>query len=73
MNRLSSFLFGAILGGTIGAVAAVLLAPSSGEQLRSNIVTRADQIRSDVAHAAAERRAELERQLSSLREPKSPI
>jgi len=72
MNRVGNFLIGAILGGLVGAIAAILLAPSSGQQLRSNIVARADQIRSEVAQAAAARRADLERQLAELRAPRPP-
>jgi gas vesicle protein len=72
MKRTSSFLIGAIIGGTLGAIAAILLAPSSGENLRSNLSVRADRIRSDVVSAATERRAELERQLATLRAPKTP-
>jgi gas vesicle protein len=71
MNRSTSFLLGAIIGGTIGAITAILLAPTSGENLRSNIAARADQIRSEVNQAATERRAELERQLASLRQPRT--
>ena len=71
MKRTSSFLIGAIIGGTLGAIAAILLAPSSGENLRSNLSVRADRIRSDVVSAATERRAELERQLATLRAPKT--
>jgi len=52
MKRTSSFLIGAIIGGTLGAIAAILLAPSSGENLRSNLSVRADRIRSDVVSAA---------------------
>jgi gas vesicle protein len=69
MNRIGNFILGGILGGFIGAIAALLLAPSSGQQLRSDIVTRADQIRSEVTQAAATRRADLERQLAELRAP----
>ena len=72
MSRVGNFLLGAILGGLMGAMAALLLAPSSGQQLRSNIASRADQIRSDVSEAAAARRAELERQLAELRAPRTP-
>jgi gas vesicle protein len=71
MSRISSFILGVVIGGAVGATAAILLAPSSGENLRSTIVTRAEQIRADIMHAAAERRAELERQLAALREPKT--
>ena len=70
MNRVGNFLIGAILGGFVGAVTALLLAPSSGQQLRSNVAARADQIRSEVAQAAAARRADLERQLAELRTPR---
>ena len=38
MKFIASFL----LGASIGAIAALLLAPSSGEELRSNIKTQAD-------------------------------
>jgi len=69
MNRIGNFILGALLGGFVGAIAALLIAPSSGQQLRSDIVTRADQIRSEVTQAAATRRAELERQLAELRAP----
>jgi gas vesicle protein len=70
MNRVGNFILGAILGGLIGAVTALLLAPSSGQQLRSDMATRADHIRSEVAQAAAARRADLERQLAELRSPR---
>jgi gas vesicle protein len=72
MRRTSSFLIGAIIGGTLGAIIAIMLAPSSGESLRSNLSNRTEQMRSDIARAATERRAELERQLAALRAPKAP-
>jgi len=63
---------GAFIGGFFGATIAILIAPSSGEELRSEIGARTDRIRSEVAQASAERRAELERQLASLRAPQTP-
>jgi gas vesicle protein len=69
MNRALSFLSGAFIGGFIGATLAILLAPSSGEELRAEIGARKDRIQSEVAQASAERRAELERQLAALRAP----
>lgn len=69
MKRTFNFLMGALLGGLIGAAVAILIAPSSGEQIRANMMSRAKAIRSDVAQAAADRRKELERQLASLRSP----
>jgi gas vesicle protein len=70
MNRAANFLLGAIIGGFIGATVAILLAPYSGEELRTEIRMRTDQVRAEVAQAAADRRAELESQLASLRAPR---
>ncbi len=70
MNRIFSFMMGAILGGFIGATVGILLAPASGEEMRSSISSRVDKIREDVSEAAAQRRAELESQLAALRSPK---
>ena len=72
MNRLGNFLLGALLGGLIGAATGILLAPSSGTQLRSDISARVGQIRQEVSQAAADRRAELEHQLAELRAPRPP-
>ena len=66
-----TFLEGFILGAMIGAIAAMLMAPASGEELRGQIQTEAQRIRSDVNQAASERRAELEKQLANLRSPRS--
>ncbi len=69
MNKIMSFLMGAILGALIGATVAVLLAPSSGEELREQIQDRSIQLRDDIKTVAEERRAELERELETLRKP----
>jgi gas vesicle protein len=69
MNRALNFLLGATLGGIIGATLAILLAPYSGEELRTEINLKSERIRNEVSQAAAERRAELERQLASLKSP----
>jgi gas vesicle protein len=70
MNRIGNFILGALMGGLVGAVTALLLAPSSGQQLRSSMASRAEQIRSEVTQAAATRRADLEKQLAELRAPR---
>lgn len=70
MNRAINFFLGAVIGGFIGAGVAILLAPSSGEELRTEIRMRTNQIRSEVSQAAADRRTELEGQLATLRAPK---
>lgn len=69
MKRLFSFLSGVLTGALVGATIAVLLAPSSGEQLRSSLAERLQLLREDVVQAAKTRRAELERKLAELRAP----
>ena len=70
MRKFLSFLVGAILGGLVGATAAILLAPVSGGDLRSQLRDRALKIQDEVKAAAAARRAELEEQLATLRAPR---
>ncbi len=72
MRRFMNFLAGALCGALIGAVTALLLAPSSGEELQTRI---GDQMRSmsDEIRAAYENRvAQLEAELASLRKPPPP-
>ena len=57
MKYIASFL----LGASIGAIAALLLAPSSGEELRSNIKTQTD-------IQAARAREEWQKNVQSLQE-----
>lgn len=70
MKSLARFLSGFILGAAVGAAVAILLAPESGENLRGQIKGEAERIQIEVKKAATERRAELEKQLTALREPK---
>ena len=70
MGRILSFIAGALLGGLIGATIGLLLAPSSGEELRSHMQERAREIQDEVKQAAADRRVELEQQLAALRKPR---
>lgn len=69
MKRTINFFLGAMIGGLIGASLAILIAPYSGAELRAEMKTRAEKIRTEVAQAATERRKELERQLAALRAP----
>ena len=70
MNKFLNFVAGATLGALVGATAAILLAPVSGEELQAQIREQVEQIQLEVKTAASERRAELEEQLSTLREPR---
>jgi gas vesicle protein len=64
-----NFLLGAAVGGFIGAALALLLTPASGEDLRKQMQDQAERIKVEVQEAAAARRAELEKQLATLRQP----
>jgi gas vesicle protein len=70
MRRMVSFVYGIMLGGLIGITVGLLLAPATGEELRGQMMERAQQVQLDVKNAAAARRAELEQQLATLRAPK---
>ena len=72
MKRMLSFLSGAIVGALVGATLALLFAPASGEGVREQLRQRAMALQEEVKKAAAERRAELEEQLGSLRTPQKP-
>lgn len=67
MNRLLSFVTGALLGAVFGAGVAILLTPMSGQDLQSQIRTRVTEIQDEVQRAASDKRAELEAQLQHLR------
>jgi len=71
MKRFTAFFVGAMMGGLVGATLALLLAPASGMELRSQMQDRAERLREEIRKAAAERRDELEEQLAALRSPKA--
>ena len=73
MRRIISFLMGAAGGALVGATLAILLAPFSGEDLRSELRSRANRFRNELKEAAQQRRSELERQLQALRQPHKEI
>jgi hypothetical protein len=60
LGSLFRFIGGAMVGATAGAVAAVLLAPKSGEQLKSDARSYWEQVKQAGAEAEVQRRAELE-------------
>jgi len=59
-----------ITGGLVGAVVAILLAPTSGEDIRVQLQERTNRLREDIKAVAEQRRAELERELEILRTPR---
>ncbi len=70
MRKALAFVYGAVLGGILGGLTALLLAPYSGEELRSVIQKGADNIQLEIKEAAQQKRAELEVQLQEFINPK---
>jgi gas vesicle protein len=70
MHKIFSFFTGLIMGGLVGGTVAILLAPSSGEEIRGQLQERSIRLRDDIKAVAQERRAELERELETLRAPR---
>jgi gas vesicle protein len=73
MKKFFSFMVGTIMGALVGATVALLLAPYSGDTLRSQIRDRFAAMQDELSQAAAERRMELENYLNSLRDPQTNI
>lgn len=69
MSKFFNFLFGMMMGGLVGATIALLLAPTSGEDIRTQLQEQTIRLRDEVKSVAEARRAELERELSALRAP----
>jgi gas vesicle protein len=69
MKKAMSFIFGAVIGGVIGGITALLLAPYSGEELQTVIKNEVDKIQIEIKEAAQKKRAELEEQLEELIHP----
>lgn len=69
MGRIVNFMIGAMLGGFVGSVLGLLLAPKSGQSLRSDVSGYAGRLKHEIEQAAQERRAELLNELNRLREP----
>ena len=70
MRRMFGFLIGIVVGGLVGSTIALLLAPESGDELRSEIRARGENFFSDVRQAADERKIELRQKLDALRAPR---
>jgi len=71
MQRFGNFMVGIVTGALVGSIAALLLAPMSGEELRTQAAERADAVRLDVLEAYEARVAQLEAELDRLRKTPS--
>ncbi len=67
MRKITSFISGLMIGSLVGATLALLLAPASGDDLRSEVQGRMQRLKDEMEQAASAKRAELEGQLSQLR------
>lgn len=72
MRRIFGFLIGLFVGWLVGSTLALLFAPESGEQLRSELRARSNNFISEIKSASEARRRELEKQLAELRAPRPP-
>jgi gas vesicle protein len=71
MRRVFGFLIGATIGGLVGATLALLFAPASGEEIRSQITDRTQLLATEIRQAADSKRIELQERLEILRAPKA--
>jgi gas vesicle protein len=71
MRRAFSFSIGAVLGGLVGGILALLFTPSSGKDLRSQINNRTQAFVTDIRQAANTKRIELQERLEVLRAPRA--
>ena len=71
MRRVFGFLIGVIVGSLVGSTVALLLAPDTGDELRSQIRERGSNFLAEVQNAADTRRIELRERLEELRSPRT--
>ena len=67
MQRFFSFIAGLITGALVGVVVALLLAPMSGEELRSEAQSRIEKTMGDIRATVEEERKRLETELEALK------
>lgn len=70
MRRMFGFMIGIAVGSLVGSTIALLMAPESGDHLRSQLRERGQSFFNDVRHAADERRIELRQRLDEMRAPR---
>ena len=60
MNKILSFMAGALCGTVVGAAAALLLAPSSGQELRGEMIHRWEDALNEARQAMEDTRRDLQ-------------
>ncbi len=71
MRKVFSFIIGVVTGGIIGAVIALIFAPSKGVELREKLRDYTLELADEVKQATISKKAELESRLAKLRKPES--
>lgn len=71
MKKAMAFVLGAVVGGILGGLTAILLAPYSGEELRTVIKKEVDNVQVEIKEAAQKKRIELEAHLDDLIHPQA--
>jgi len=66
MRKFASFVFGSVVGALFGVVVALLIAPSSGEELQARARERVSNLRNEVQNAYEMRAAQLQGELEAL-------
>ena len=67
MRSFFNFVFGLLSGALVGAAAAMLLAPSSGDELRTSITSRYEGALANFRSTVEQERHKLEEELESLK------
>jgi gas vesicle protein len=67
MQKFVNFIAGITVGALVGAAAALLMTPTSGNDVRENIQNRADGLMSELKSAVADERRRLEAELEALK------
>lgn len=67
MNKMFSFMAGAICGALVGGVTALLLTPASGNDLREQAVTRWETAKQEAEQARAQTRLQLENEFERMK------
>ena len=67
MNKVFSFMAGAICGALVGGVTALLLTPASGNDLRAEAVARWEAAKQDAQQARTQTRQQLEAEFETMK------
>ena len=66
MNKALNFMAGALCGALVGGVTALLLAPTSGEELRSDVTARWEEALAEAHQAMEDTRQQMQEQFEQM-------